>query len=186
MTLRSLGFDISVMARRAALRQFRPRGMVLRSIALSLDGFLLHRFLRFGARVFCFRWRRRLVGLALFFVALRQWRRRLRSVPRRDGVVLVGRSVVERLFVDVQVFNVLPPEEEVGVDDVLGRDEGGRSRGVEELTAFGAVGADVFEGDGGVGFVDGVEGAVVADVLLRDQGDATPCGGTSGKRLARG
>lgn len=86
---------------------------------------------------------------------------------------------------NVQVFDVLPSKKEVGVHDVLGRDEGGRSGGVEEFASFGAVGADVLEGDGGVGFVDGVEGAVVADVLFRDEGDATPCRWGVGNRLGQ-
>lgn len=59
--------------------------------------------------------------------------------------------------------------------NVLGRDEGRRPGGVEELSAFGSVRADVFEGHGGFGFVDGIESAFVADVLLGDEGDSTPC-----------
>jgi hypothetical protein len=39
----------------------------------------------------------------------------------------------------MQVLDVLPPKEEVGVNHILRRDEGGCSRRVEEFTAFGAV-----------------------------------------------
>ena len=57
---------------------------------------------------------------------------------------------------------------------ILRRDKGRCPGRVEELSTFGSVRANVFEGDGGVGFVDGIEGALVANVLLGDEGDTTP------------
>ena len=137
--------------------------------------FLWRRFLLLDPRASGFGRRRRRGVLGRRFGAIR-----VRRVGR--WVALLGRHLLDRLFVNVQVFDVLPAEKQVGVHDVLGRDKGGRSRGVEELAAFGAVRADVFEGDCGVGFVDGVERAIVADVLLGDEGDATPCDGASERK----
>ena len=45
-------------------------------------------------------------------------------------------AAVARLFVHVQILDVLPAEEEVGVDDVTGRDERRRTRRVEELATL--------------------------------------------------
>ncbi len=41
-----------------------------------------------------------------------------------------------RGFVQVQILDVLPTEEEVGVDDVAGRDKRQRTRRFEELTTL--------------------------------------------------
>ena len=75
---------------------------------------------------------------------------------------------------DVKILNVLAAEQEIGMDDFLGRDERGCSARVEELSAFGSVGSNVFEGNGGFGFVDGIKGAFITNIFLRDEGDATP------------
>lgn len=75
----------------------------------------------------------------------------------------------------MQVLDVLAAEEEADVDHIVGGDERRRPRRVEELAALGPERLDVLEGDGGVGLVDRVEGALVAYVFLRDQGNATPC-----------
>jgi hypothetical protein len=45
-------------------------------------------------------------------------------------------AAVARLFVHVQILDVLPAEEEVGVDDIAGRDERQRTRRVEELATL--------------------------------------------------
>ncbi len=49
-------------------------------------------------------------------------------------------AAVARLFVHVQILDVLPAEEEVGVDDIAGRDERRRTRRVEELATLDGVG----------------------------------------------
>ena len=60
------------------------------------------------------------------------------------------------------------------MDSIVGRDERRHPRGVEELTALGSERLDILECDRGIGLVDGIEGPLVTNVLLRYEGDATP------------
>ena len=62
------------------------------------------------------------------------------------------------------------------MNHVLRRDKCGCAGGVEKLATFGSKRAHVFECHRGVGFVDRVECAIVADVLFGDERDATPFG----------
>lgn len=68
----------------------------------------------------------------------------------------------------VQIFNVLPPKQEVGMHHIIGGHVGGSSCGVKELPAFGSERFDILEGNLGVGLVDGIESALVSDVVLGD------------------
>lgn len=57
---------------------------------------------------------------------------------------------------------------------IVGGNICGCSRGVKELPALGSVRFDILEGNLGVGLVDRIESALVTDVVLGDEGDATP------------
>jgi hypothetical protein len=74
--------------------------------------------------------------------------------------------------VDVQVLDVLSPEQQVGVDGVAGRHEGKvRVALLLGLPALGPEALDVLQRHRGVLLVDAVQDPLVPDVLLGDEAD---------------
>jgi hypothetical protein len=60
------------------------------------------------------------------------------------------------------------------MDLIVRGDERRKPRGIKELTALSPIRLDILECDSGIGLVDGIEGPLVTNVLLRYEGDSTP------------
>ena len=60
------------------------------------------------------------------------------------------------------------------MDLIVGGDERRRPRGVKELAALSPERLDILECDRGIGLVDGIEGPLITNVLLRYERDSTP------------